>query len=1199
MFGSSFSSSLPSASAPSAGAPSAASASGGKLPFGKSAAATTSTGGAGPSLPFTGFAGGFGDTGGSNKKQSLSGNAASSSASGDSGFSFGGSSGGKKPATMPGVAPNLASTNFGAMFAAASGGGGTSNKRSATGTSSSSNIGTSSSAGLPFAGFSSGGGGLTMSPPKSGGGSTNRKAAAGISFSGAASAAASANGTSTALVRAPTTAVAAAVTTSNTPAASNNNNLSLDNSCISPDGRSFHSYLYDSSLGQHVIVSEFAPFGDASAGGGGNNTPRNNAPSSNDGNNISSLKITTNLPLTIAESINIDPIIGLICVDGTNEDGSAKSKKRRHRRENDGGDTTPMVSTLPWMCLYTRTSAFLLSIGYEEPEEDDNTQNDIQGDILHVVEPFERQLLTSPRGSSILRIRPAPVSNSMFQRCGSVAMLMREGGEEDTVGHVLVLYHGLPESILGTSSSSGGGGGRMGVGRDFGGRKNLSSEGAVTVPLRFDYEDLVRGMKDTVDAENEAYNASASLRYSSSLSTATKTVADFCFMEPSMSTSGAGGFAATSILVLCSDGSVYGASPIIFDGTVLPRTVVVNAISHLDSEIEASTTCLGSMPPSPVPTLEQERLEARLRQCRAARRYLLDAFGIPEGVVPQHGGRGQGATTMQGSYYVSASVVHCRSYTTSSSLDDGMFSQALTWQPRLQGPLISPEHLDSTSPPPPCMCIESFGGAAAGAGIIDGFIVARGDGKDADGSSILVEFGILPGEGVVILPRFEFESDADCQLIDELVRGTGMFVERASIMNDMGSTEETEESGGTSSRALTSSASVGRGCSIVVDPLDDIMVHVMTRSRIVTVTTNAVAVTANCFKSRVGGSASLKTGEKQGMPSIRTKVWSGLEVNSSDAALVGAQVSGDVHLGHILLARVSSGAMEVVNITATQCLHETSEQMLEKSKELDAYDGDDEALEILKRVKPLHELLQPLIDKVCDGLSKMGKIVGGATLPKDAGPENLAVFLDTQHSCEVNVLMPMEEMSKILSARRELLKEMYDHQAAELVRLTALLSEFKQKYESNLKRVVELESKASVLAERSSAVLTATRELRPQITDAEAAYFKDLHRYETSCNKWDNQISELKKDASSSCDAMSAGAIENGDARCLVDLPPQKIEVCHKLLSGERQMLKELDQKVKESSAVVEQLSKTISGLDSADAARLRLIGGDKENQQM
>jgi len=1020
----------------------------------------------------------------------------------------------------------------------------------------------------------------------------------------------------------------------------NNKVNSVENSCMSSDGRSFHSYLYDATLDRHVIVSEFAPF----FGDDVSSTATNN---SNDGNNLSYLKITTVLPATISESITIDSVIGLICVDGNdNNDGGSKSaqSKRRHQQQQQqqGENGTPMTSTLPWMCLYTATSAFLLSIGYDENTDnyDHHQQHQqqvvINGKILQTLEPFEKQLLTSPRGSSILRIRPAPNTNSMFCRCGSMAMLLREGGEDEydndgtagVVGYVLVLYHGLPESILAAGVGGVGVGGRMtsaaggrSKGRDFGAR-NSTSEGAVTTPLRFEYQDLVRGMQDTMEAENEAFSSS-SLRDRDPSSSpmpsqgersmvAKKRVTDYCFMNPSSgAASGSACFTATSIFIVCNDGSVYGASPIIFDGTILPRSAVVHAISHLEEEIEASTSFMQmTSSSSPVPSMEQEEMEARTRQCRAARRYLLDAFGIPEGVI---GGNGNNARPMmQGSYYVSASVVHSR-HTTTTRMDnkDGRFSQALAWQPRLQGPLIMPpDSTNDDSSLPPCVCIESFG-SAAGAGIIDGFVIVRHDNNghcqesnnsNSSSSPIHVEFGILPGEGAVILPRFEFESDVDCQLMDEFVRGTGMYVERASIMNDKRSTSGDNTP---SSRALTvtpaASSAIGRTCSIVVDPLDDIMVHVMTSSRIVTLTTNAIAVMANCFKSRVagnggGGSSSLSSS------SIRTKVWSGLEVNSSagDAALIGARVSGDVHLGHILLARVSNGSMEVVNITATQCLHETSEQMNAKSEQLDASDAskDDEALQVLKRVQPLPELLQPLVDKVSNGLSKMGKIVGGATLPKDAGPENLAIFLETQHSCEVNVLMPMEEMSKILSARRELLREMYNHQAAELGRLTALLDEFKVRYESNLKRVVELESNASVLAERSSAVLTATRELRPQITNAEAAYFKDLQRYETSCNKWEGTVDQIQQDATTSCDAMSSGAIENGDVRCLVDLPPKKIEVSHKLLRGEKLLLQQLEKRVKESSAVVEKLSKTISGLDSVDAARLRLLGGDKENQR-
>ena len=955
--------------------------------------------------------------------------------------------------------------------------------------------------------------------------------------------------------------------------------MSLENTCLSPDGRSFHTYMYDSTIGKHVIISEFAPFISPSNDNTWENDNNNNGTSSSSAKKV---QIKTILPTTVSEAISIDPVLGLICVEGdngnnsNNNSGSSSAKKSGRRMKNYNGQGKELMA-LPWMCLYTCSSAFLLSIGYvdndEEEEEDDATNNSgvvIDGEIIRIMEPFEKELLMSSRGSAILRIRSAPISG-MFHRCGSMALLMREGGEDDSIGHVMLLYHGLPESLL-----SGGGGGSRTMNDVDKKYNNSSSEGCVTTPLRFDHEDLVRGMEDTLDAENEAYNSS-SLRSTgrNGASTPNKTVTDFCFLSQETSTSISGAskaFASMSILVLCADGSVYSASPIIFDGMVMPRSVVVDTILHLDTEIEDSGSYAASLPLSPVTSTEQEQVEARMRQCKAAKKYLLDAFGISDG------------PSIQGSYYVSASIVHPRSsYTSSTSSVGSNFSEALAhWQPRLQGPLVivpqsegSDNNTDESSS---CVCIEPFG-RIAGAGIVDGFVVAQSCGR-----ALNVNFGIIPGEGSVVLPRFEFESDGDCQLIDDLLRGTGAYVERTSIKDD-------QEDADTAVRDTGSVAK--RNCAIVIDPLDDIMVHISTKSRIATVSTNAVAVAAQRIMSHMD-EGSTNSGNE--MTSVRTKVWSALET-TNNTAILGAGVSNDVHLGHILLARLSSGPVEVINVTATQYLHESSELMKAKTEQLSASDGDDAALQVLKTVKPLHELLQPLVSDVSNGLSKMGKIVGGSTLPKDAGPEILSIFLETQRSCEVNVVTPIEQMSKILHSRRDLLKEMHAHQAAELERLTKLLDEFKEKHESNVKRVKELEANASKLAERSSAVLTASRSLHPHLTDAEAAYFKDLKRYESTCKKWDEKVSQLKKDATSSCDAMSAGAIQNGEVRCLVDLPSGKIDICHKMLRGEAQLLKTLEQKVKDSSDIVEKISKSLSKGEAADSARLRLVGSDKENQ--
>lgn len=635
-----------------------------------------------------------------------------------------------------------------------------------------------------------------------------------------------------------------------------------------------------------------------------------------DGTTTSSLKITTVLPLALSDVITIDPVIGLICIDGTHDESSSSIRLNNRQRSGTLGNNGPTCSIikLPWMCLYTRKSAFVLSIGYNDDENNENyygnddtisrqqQQRCIEGRILRIIEPYEKQLLLSHHGSTILRIRPASSSSSsnpVFHRRGSMAMLIKEDGgtnndADDSSGYALVLYHGLPESIAGGNNNN-----TATRGRDLdGGRSNPTNEGSVTCALRFSNEDLFRGISDTVDAENEAYNSSSLRQHDRTVSSLVKRVVDFCFANPSLSLSGKVGISATSIFLLCSDGSVYGASPIIFDGTILPRSVVVTAIKQLDDEIQASTSFLqDASSSSPAPTAEHECVEARMRQCRAARRYLLDVFGIPDMALLHD-------TTManQGSYYVSASVVNSLSYTPRDN--GGYSSHSLAWQPRLQGPLILPA---DTSSIPPCVCIESFGGTA-GAGIIDGIVVVR---YTSSSSPIHVEFGIVPGEGAVLLPRFEFESDSDCQLIDELVRGTGMYVERVTIAQDeKGSGVDYESSRETplSSRHLVFVRDfIGRCCSIILDPLDDTMLHVIHRGQIATITTNAVAVTAKCFAARISDAV----GESEGMSSIKTKAWSCLEVSSSGSAMVGARVCSDVHFGHVLFARLFDGMINL------------------------------------------------------------------------------------------------------------------------------------------------------------------------------------------------------------------------------------------------------------------------------------------------
>ena len=103
-------------------------------------------------------------------------------------------------------------------------------------------------------------------------------------------------------------------------------------------------------------------------------------------------------------------------------------------------------------------------------------------------------------------IRAAPMCNLVFQRYGSIALLLREGdgkNEDATeVSHMLLVYHGLPELILWNNFR--GDSGDSGERGDLDGMNSLG-KGLFTISLKIDCEDLVHKMKDTVDEENKSY----------------------------------------------------------------------------------------------------------------------------------------------------------------------------------------------------------------------------------------------------------------------------------------------------------------------------------------------------------------------------------------------------------------------------------------------------------------------------------------------------------------------------------------------------------------------------------------------------------------------------------------------------------------------------------------------------------------------
>jgi hypothetical protein len=100
--------------------------------------------------------------------------------------------------------------------------------------------------------------------------------------------------------------------------------------------------------------------------------------------------------------------------------------------------------------------------------------------------------------------------------------------------------------------------------------------------------------------------------------------------------------------------------------------------------------------------------------------------------------------------------------------------------------------------------------------------------------------------------------------------------------------------------------------NLVRDPIMDSVVHCVTPTHIQSIYTNMPKVVANKLRDQVGGGLAgmFSPPSKRKDLKPRTTAWPCLDVSSSEDqrnSVVGAVVSGDVQLGHVLVSRLSNG----------------------------------------------------------------------------------------------------------------------------------------------------------------------------------------------------------------------------------------------------------------------------------------------------
>ena len=224
--------------------------------------------------------------------------------------------------------------------------------------------------------------------------------------------------------------------------------------------------------------------------------------------------------------------------------------------------------------------------------------------------------------------------------------------------------------------------------------------------------------------------------------------------------------------------------------------------------------------------------------------------------------------------------------------------------------------------------------------------------------------------------RFQLESPADAEIMNESISRTGIVI--ASVSYDQDD---------------TATATEYSMVKIVNDACDASLVHVVTESSVHTVKINIAGCVGEAI-SDVGSEASAAAlkGLKFPLaaPSSMVDCWSVLTSTSLSAPVSDARVSRDVKGGHVMCVAIGDD-VQVFNLTAIRYLNaeaarkinnDSSSSGLHRSLTSSSSSSSSRSLDALKDVKPFVEIYSEIVEKIQKGMKGVGKLVGGRTMLK-------------------------------------------------------------------------------------------------------------------------------------------------------------------------------------------------------------------------
>lgn len=305
-------------------------------------------------------------------------------------------------------------------------------------------------------------------------------------------------------------------------------------------------------------------------------------------------------------------------------------------------------------------------------------------------------------------------------------------------------------------------------------------------------------------------------------------ITDFCFAQSDELSL----LSTLSILLLKGSGSVHAASPILFDGSVVHKSALVETMDLIEYQMDT----LGSQDP-------------KHKQCRAAKAFLLDAFGEPDG---------------QGNFLTARVLTQAGCYT------------AVSWAVKIQGPILRPNN-------------DGAGCAVS----IENFSTSELIGVAVGGEGHAVDLGIVSPS--CLLPRFSLENPEDGYAIDDKLTKAGALVQRL-ILSEEGPT-----------RMPITNQSV----ALIRDTMVDSMLHYVTASGVMTLDSTAMrhalrkihgksADTSNkssAVRNSAWASVSVSSGSVEGaVVGTDTRFGHGLYVKLSDGSFSPVNITESRYL---------------------------------------------------------------------------------------------------------------------------------------------------------------------------------------------------------------------------------------------------------------------------------------------------------------